>query len=151
MADVTASRPESSERVRALTAAYRAIAERYAAVEALSRREQELLETPDALDEVRAVLEQKRALLAEIRREEEKISSDPDAWHACAGDLAPHATRDLVAALDEVSRRIERSLALEAECRALLERAEAAPAPCSDSNENPQSRSPRRTPQGGSR
>lgn len=110
MADVTASRPESSERVRALTAAYRAIAERYAAVEALSRREQELLETPDALDEVRAVLEQKRALLAEIRREEEKISSDPDAWHACAGDLAPHATRDLVAALDEVSRRI-RSLA----------------------------------------
>lgn len=121
MAETRNAKTAGPRNRRSVTSAYRRIADRYADVEALSLRAHELLASREAIAEVRAVLERKQALLGEIRREEARVSLDLG-----AGEKS--GSPDLAAILDEISRRIERSLALEAECRALLESSMTAPA-----------------------
>ena len=107
-------------RLRALTSAYRGIERRYDELERLSRREHALLSAGAALGEVRAVLEEKRTLIETIRTEEGRVAEAKSWWSRVRGDLPAHETRELLDLLDAVSRRIERALALESDCRALL-------------------------------
>lgn len=121
-------------RLGALAAAYRGIERRYAELEALSRRQHELLAGGAGLPEVRSLLERKRTLLDSIRTEEARVAEEKSWWSRVRRDLPAHETRDLLRVLDGVSDRIERALALEADCRALLTastgfRAAGAPAP----------------------
>ncbi len=107
-------------RLDALAAAYRGIERRYAELEDLSRRQQELLAGGAGLAEVRSLLERKRTLLDSIRTEEARVAEAKSWWSRVRGDLPAHETRELLRVLDGVSARIERALALESECRALL-------------------------------
>jgi hypothetical protein len=111
------------ERIRTLARIYREIEERYAEIEALSRREHDLLSAGAPIGEVHEILHRKRELMGRIRADEEGASEHRAWWSRVKRELPADATRELLSVLDEVSRRIERSLALEAECRALLERA----------------------------
>lgn len=126
--------PAPDPRLAALAAAYRGIDRRYAELEALSRREQELLEGGAGLAEVRSLLERKRQILDGIRTEEARVTEEKSWWTRARRDLPAAETRELLRILDAVSGRIERALALESECRALLShaagfRAAGAPAP----------------------
>lgn len=121
-------------RLAALAAAYRGIERRYAELEELSRQQHELLAGGAGLPEVRSLLERKRTLLDSIRTEEARVTEEKSWWSRARRDLPGHETRELLRVLDGVSARIERALALEAECRALLTastgfRAAGAPAP----------------------
>jgi hypothetical protein len=107
-------------RIRLLTSTYGAIAARYDELEALSVRQRDLLSAGRAMSEVQALLARKRDLLNQIRAEEEGVAEMKTWWARARRTLPPVETRELMDVLDSVSRRIERALSLEAECRALL-------------------------------
>jgi hypothetical protein len=108
-------------RLAALLDAYRGIAGRYEELESLSRREHEMLLAGAALSDVKAILDTKKSILEDVRRREEGVSEAKTWWSRVRRDLPAAETRELREVLDGVSRRLEEALALEAECRALLE------------------------------
>ena len=120
--DRQARRISSGERIRRLTEAYRAILTRYERIQELARRERSHLLDGRPLDEVNAILREKKSVLAEIRHEEDQVTVAREWWKKARRTVPPAACRDLLALLDEISKRIEAILALESECRALLER-----------------------------
>lgn len=109
-------------RIRLLATTYGEIARRYDDLEVLSRREHELLATGAAMAAVHEILQRKRDVLAQIRADEESVGEMKNWWTRARRTLPPTETRELLDVLDAVSRRIERALALEADCRALLAR-----------------------------
>jgi chromosome segregation ATPase len=127
-----ADRPASpDDRIARLTRAYRSILDRYREIERSAVEERELLgRGPDCIAEVNALLERKRATLARIRDEEERVKGAREWWKKARRSLPAEAGSELLALLDEISRTVERLLALESECRRLLERRTAwGPAP----------------------
>jgi len=113
---------DSRNRVAQLTASYRSILERYEEIERLSGRERDVLRRPDgAIREVNEVLAHKKQLLAEIRDEEARVKGAREWWKKVRRTLPAEAGRDLLSLLDAISRSVERLLALESECRRLLE------------------------------
>lgn len=123
MVDANAILPPGDDRIARLTRAYRSILERYREIERLSGAERELLSGDDArIADVNAVLARKKELLAEIREEEERVKGAREWWKKVRRTLPAEAGRDLLSLLDAISRAVERLLALEAECRRLLQR-----------------------------
>ncbi|GJM44906.1 MAG: hypothetical protein DHS20C21_17480 [Gemmatimonadota bacterium] len=113
---------ESTDRVARLTAAYRSILAHYEEIERLSEEERDvLLEPTGEIHRVNEVLARKKAVLAEIRDEEERVKGAREWWKKVRRTLPPGAGRDLLSLLDAISRAVERLLALESECRRLLE------------------------------
>lgn len=72
---------------------------------------------------VNEILESKREILREIRDEEARVTGDREWWKKARRSLPSERCRELLSLLDAISRKIERTLSLEAECRLLLERA----------------------------
>jgi hypothetical protein len=126
VAETTARSPRAVDgRIRLLAATYGEIARRYEELESLSRREHDLLVVGGAMSEVHSILERKRDVLSRIRADEESVS-ETKTWRTRARRALPPAeTRELLDVLDAVSQRIERALALESDCRALLARSPA--------------------------
>lgn len=113
---------ESTDRVARLTSAYRFILERYEEIERLSADERDLLLDPTGeIRRVNDVLSRKKVVLAEIREEEARVKGAREWWKKVRRTLPAGAGRDLLSLLDAISRSVERLLALEAECRRLLE------------------------------
>ena len=112
-------------RIRLLSATYGEIARRYDELEALSRRQRELLAAGGATSEVRSLLQRKRDVLALIRADEESVAETKVWWTRARRTLPPLEAGGLLEALDAVAQRIERALALESDCRALLARSAA--------------------------
>jgi hypothetical protein len=126
VADATGRSPRPTDgRIRLLASTYEGIARRYDELESLSRREHELLAGGGAMSAVQEILQSKRELLARIRAEEESVAETKSWWTRARRTLPPAETRELLDVLDAVSRRIERALAIEADCRALLARSTA--------------------------
>lgn len=141
-------------RLRALASAYRDIDRRYGELEALSRREHERLLAGAPIGEVKEILGKKRRLLEGIRTEEERVAEAKSWWSRVRRDLPAAETHELRDVLDGVARRIERALALEGECRTLLERAAAfrrPGAPSADAARLSASTAYGRSPSGGAR
>jgi hypothetical protein len=114
-------------RIRRLVGAYRSILSRYQEIERLSRSERELLEGTGAVREVNDILGRKKSVLAEIQIEEEKVAEERSWWMKSRNSLPPASCAELLSCLDAISRAIEGSLALEAECRTLLRGSPRAP------------------------
>ncbi|MGQ0720040.1 MAG: hypothetical protein ACT4PE_00560 [Candidatus Eiseniibacteriota bacterium] len=114
-------------RLRRLVGAYRSILSRYEEIERLSRTERELLEGNGPVREVNEILGRKKSVLAEIRTEEERVAEDRSWWMRSRSSLQPSSCAELLSCLDSISRAIEGSLALEAECRTLLRGSPRAP------------------------
>lgn len=121
MAKSTPGRVPNDDRIERLTQAYRTILEGYAAIVSLSVEECDRLLNGGPIGEVNEILRRKKALLAEIRDEEERVKSAREWWKKVRRSLPAEAGRELLSLLDSISRTVERSLALEAECRRLLE------------------------------
>jgi hypothetical protein len=119
---VAETRPQADSRVGRLTETYRLILERYGRIEELSTRERELLEGGAGAADVNPLLRQKRDLLAEIRREETRMSEDREWWKRTRRALPTASCGELLAMLDAITRIIERIVSLEEECRGLLQR-----------------------------
>jgi hypothetical protein len=110
------------DRIRLLTETYRSLHERYREIETLSETERTILAERGEIAEVNGILRRKREILREIRIEEERVMGAREWWKKIRRTLAPERGRDLLSLLDAISRRVERILALEAECRELLSR-----------------------------
>ncbi|MBZ0267333.1 hypothetical protein K8I85_04210 [bacterium] len=123
MVDAHSILPAGDDRITRLARAYRSILDRYREIERLSGTERELLSGEEpGIAEVNALLARKKELLAEIRDEEERVKGAREWWKKVRRTLPAEAGRDLLSLLDAISRAVERLLALEAECRRLLQR-----------------------------
>ena len=124
MAEIARQRPIShEEKLRLLTGTYRSILERYREIERLSREERRLLIENEPVPEVIEILRRKREQLRAIRAEEESVSGAREWWKRTRRSLPSGVGRELLSLLDAISRKLERTLALETECRTLLDRA----------------------------
>ena len=110
-------------KIDALTKAYGAILERYEEIERISREELELLRRAEGIDRVNDMLRRKRDLLRDVRAEEERVTGEREWWKKARRSLPAASGRALLSLLDAISRRVESTLELEAECRSLLETA----------------------------
>jgi hypothetical protein len=110
-----------SARIERLRDAYGAILERYRELERLSRRELRTLREQGEIAKVNALLREKKSILREIRAEEERVTGEREWWKKSRRSLPPASCRDLLSLLDAISRAIESTVALEADCRALLQ------------------------------
>lgn len=120
MADSGRSAPAAA-RIARLGEAYGAILEGYRELERLSRWESRTLREGGDLAKVNAILREKKTILREIRAEEERVTGEREWWKKSRRSLPPASCRDLLSLLDAISRTIESTVALEAECRALLQ------------------------------
>lgn len=111
----------SGERIALLTETYRGNLARYREIERLSREERRRLREGRPIADVNEVLRAKRDILREIRAEEERVTGAREWWKKARRSLPPGSGRELLSLLDAISRTIEDAVALEAECRALLE------------------------------
>ncbi len=112
----------SGNRIQLLTDTYRGIHARYEEIAELSRAQRTLLAEQGAIEDVNAILRRKKEILREIRVEEERVMGAREWWKKIRRTLAPERSRELLSLLDAISRRVERTLALEADCRELLAR-----------------------------
>jgi hypothetical protein len=119
---VRSDRTSLEERIRLLTETYRAILERYHEIERRSMEERELLQSRERISDVIAVMKAKREILREIRAREEQVAGAREWWKRSRRTLPDASCRELVPLLDAISRKIERILALESECRQRLDR-----------------------------
>lgn len=110
----------ASGRITRLRRAYGLILEGYREIERLQRRERRTLRERGDLGKVQEVLREKKAILREIRGEEERVTGEREWWIKSRRSLPAESGRDLLSLLDAISRTIESTVALEAECRALL-------------------------------
>lgn len=108
-------------RIALLTETYRGNLARYREIERLAREERRRLREGRPVAEVNEVLRAKRDILREIRAEEERVTGAREWWKKARRSLPPGSGRELLSLLDAISRTIEGTVALEAECRALLE------------------------------
>ncbi len=122
MADAALAKTASTERLERLTEAYREILSRYAEIERLSREEKRVLGERGPIASVNEILVSKRRILEEIHAAEDKVASARSWWKRVRKTLPVAEGRELLAILDTVSSTVERTLALEAECRHLLAR-----------------------------
>ncbi len=113
------------ERIGLLTETYRFLQERYREIEELSETERKILMDRGSIEEVNRILRRKNDILGEIRVGEEKVMGDREWWKKIRRTLAPERGQELLSLLDAISRRMERILALESECRELLTQATA--------------------------
>ncbi len=113
------------ERIGRLTETYRLLQERDRAIEELSETERKILMDRGSIEEVNRILRRKNDILGEIRVGEEKVMGDREWWKKIRRTLAPERGQELLSLLDAISRRMERILALESECRELLTQATA--------------------------
>jgi hypothetical protein len=118
-----APRRSPEERLALLTDAYRSILARYEKIERLSGQQTRILRERGSLQLVNEILESKHEILREIRDEEERVTGAREWWKKARQSLPSESCRALLSLLDTISRRIERTLSLEAECRLLLGRA----------------------------
>lgn len=114
-----AARRTGKSRLRRLVETYREILARSEEIERISRRERELLADPRAAHDLNEILSRKRNLLSAIRAEEEKVVEERE-WCLRSRQSPPASCQELLSCLDAISRAMERSLALQAECRSLL-------------------------------
>ncbi len=112
----------SGNRIRLLTDTYRGIHARYAEIAELSEAQRALLAEGGAIGNVNALLRRKKEILREIRVEEERVMGAREWWKKIRRTLAPERSRELLSLLDSISRRVERILELEADCRERLSR-----------------------------
>jgi hypothetical protein len=116
-------RRSREERLALLTESYRSILGRYEKIERLSAEQKRVLRDRGAIRRVNEILERKREILREIRDEEGRVTGDREWWKKARRSLPSEHCRELLSLLDAISRKIERTFSLEAECRTLLERA----------------------------
>jgi hypothetical protein len=107
-------------RIGRLVGVYRSILSSYEEIERLSRAERELLRGGRPVGEVNEILRRKKGILAGIRAEEDSVAEERSWWMKARSALEPSSCAQLLSCLDSISRAIEGSLALEAECRVLL-------------------------------
>jgi hypothetical protein len=110
----------STERLERLTQAYREILSHYGEIERLSRDEKRILSERGSIASVNEILMHKREMLATIRAAEDQVASARSWWKRARSTLPVTEGRELLAILDMISATVERTLALEAECRHLL-------------------------------
>jgi hypothetical protein len=122
VADAAVAKTASTERLERLTEAYREILSRYAEIERLSREEKRLLSERGSIASVNEILLNKREVLAEIHAAEDRVASARSWWKRARNTLPVAEGRELLAILDTISCTVERTLALEVECRHLLAR-----------------------------
>lgn len=108
-------------RIADLVDAYRSILRGYEEIERLSREERDRLRDGGDLSVITTILRSKTERLAEVRDEEGRVKSAREWWRKVRRTLPGGAGRDLLSLLDAISRSVELSLELEAECRRLLE------------------------------
>ncbi len=118
---VEAGHGAGADRIGQLVQAYRSILTGYEEIEALSRRERDGLREGAELAAVTELLRTKQERLARVRDEEERVKGAREWWKKVRRTLPAGAGRDLLSLLDAISRSVERSLELEAECRSLLQ------------------------------
>jgi hypothetical protein len=111
----------AESRLARLRTAYGTILEGYRELERLSRREVRTLRERGEIAKVNAILREKKSVLRGIRAEEERVTGEREWWKKSRRSLPPASCRDLLSLLDAISRTIESAVALEAECRALLQ------------------------------
>ena len=111
------------QKIRMLTDAYRSILARYEHIEKLSVEERTLLRNGEPVARVNDLLRQKQARLDEIRVEEEGVGAARNWWKKTRRSLPRTGCEELLSLLDAISHKVEATLALEAECRTLLDRA----------------------------
>lgn len=116
-------RTSTERRIRRLTEAYETILGRYREIERLSRRERRLLRNGNSIAKVNEILRAKKEVLGAVRVEEERVTGEREWWKKSRRSLPPAICRDLLSLLDAISRTIEGTVGLEAECRALLQAA----------------------------
>lgn len=116
-------RRSREERLALLTGSYRSILARYERIERFSAEQKRVLRNSGSIRRVNEILESKREILREIRDEEARVTGDREWWKKARRSLPSERCRELLSLLDAISRKIERTLSLEAECRLLLERA----------------------------
>lgn len=75
------------------------------------------------MSQINELLQGKRDLLTEIASEEERIAALREWWKGARRTLPATACEELLSVLDAIARKVEQTLALEAECRELLTRA----------------------------
>jgi hypothetical protein len=120
VADAARAKNVPTERLQRLTEAYREILSRYGEIEHLSRDEKRVLSERGPMARVNEILGRKRGILEVIRSEEEKVASARSWWKRVRHTLPVAEGQELLTILDAISRTVERTLALEAECRHLL-------------------------------
>ena len=118
-------RTEVEGRIRLLTETYRDLFERYGEIEKLAEIERRILVERGSITEVNGILRRKNEILREIRVGEERVMGAREWWKKIRRTLAPERGRELLSLLDAISRRMERVLSLENECRDLLARSTA--------------------------
>jgi len=70
---------------------------------------------------VNDVLREKKRLLTEIGSEDASVAALRTWWMGARSSLAPSACEELLSLFDRISRKVESTLALESECRQLLQ------------------------------
>jgi hypothetical protein len=114
-------RRSRDERLALLAGSWRSILARYERIERLSTEQKRILRDRGPIRRVNEILESKREILQEIRDEEERVTGAREWWQKARRSLPSEIGRELLSLLDAISCTIERTLALEAECRVLLE------------------------------
>ena len=117
----TAQKRSREEQLALLADSWRSILERYERIERLSSEQRRILRDRGPIRRVNEILERKREILQEIRDEEERVTGAREWWQKARRSLPSEIGRELLSLLDAISCTIERTLALEAECRVLLE------------------------------
>jgi len=108
-----------SVRIARLREAYAAILEGYRELERLSRRELRMLSEHGDVAKVNAILREKKAVLRGIRTTEENVTGEREWWKKSRRSLPTASCRDLLLLLDAISRTVDSTVTLEADCRAL--------------------------------
>jgi len=119
-------RRSRQERLAVLADSYRSILVCYEKIERLSAEQKRVLRDRGPIQRVNEILEKKRGLLREIRAEEARVTGAREWWKKARQSVPPEHCRELLSLLDAISRKVERTFSLEAECRTLLECAVAA-------------------------
>ncbi|HET9887077.1 MAG TPA: hypothetical protein VFR10_06150 [bacterium] len=111
--------PDQQQIIR-LVDAYRRTLSRYRRIQSLSAHAVEKLKSGCEVREVNATLVQKKALMQEIREEEERVSGAREWWKRTRQTLPAEDCRELLSLLDAIGKTLEDTMEHEEECRVLL-------------------------------
>jgi hypothetical protein len=103
-----------------LVDAYRRTLSRYRRIQSLSAQAVQKLKGGCEVREVNTTLVQKKALMQEIREEEERVSGAREWWKRTRQTLPAEDCRELLSLLDAIGKTLEDAMEHEEECRVLL-------------------------------